>query len=174
MSSEWACSTPQPRYGATALYPRPHSSSPNQSPCFDLVRSRSGMSLLSRYRGSKGYGACGDAREDSFNCQRTMFFDSLGNTRAPSRRSLPAASPRAPYPLLPCAARKQAHFAAAPYQNQSMSFGLERKNGGADTEPSRLSAAAAWSKPILTTARERGVTPRFREFFRRACRRKNI
>ena len=34
--------------------------------------------------------------------------------------------------------------------NQSQCFDLERKNGGADTEPSRLSAAAAWSKPILT------------------------
>ena len=45
-SSEWACSTPQPRSGATALYPRPHSSSPNQSLCFDLVRSGSGMGLL--------------------------------------------------------------------------------------------------------------------------------
>ena len=64
-SSEWACSTPQPRYGATALYPRPHSSSPNQSIGFDLVRSRSVMSLLSRLRGSKGYGACGDAASPS-------------------------------------------------------------------------------------------------------------
>ena len=61
MSSEWACSTPQPRSGATALHPRPHSSSQNQSTCFDFERSRSAMSFLSRLRGRKGYGACGDA-----------------------------------------------------------------------------------------------------------------
>ena len=41
--------------------------------------------------------------------------------------------------------------------NQSKGFDLERKNGGADTEPPRLSAAAAWSKPVLTTPE--GVFP---------------
>ena len=92
-SSEWACSTPQPRESATALYPRPHSSSPNQSLCFDLVRSRSGMSLLSCCARKQGIwslwrrGASSRRprratpaameREYPFDCQRTSFFDSL-------------------------------------------------------------------------------------------------
>ena len=55
--------------------------------------------------------------------------------------SISHASPRA---------GKHAHSIAAPSQIQSTCFDLERKNGGADTEPPRLSAAAAWSKPVLT------------------------
>ena len=54
---------------------------------------------------------------------------------------------------IPCfpASGKASSFHCRSLPNQSMGFDLERKNGGADTEPSRLSAAAAWSKPILTT-----------------------
>ncbi len=54
---------------------------------------------------------------------------------------------------------KASSFRCGSLPNQSMRFDLERKNGGADTKPSRLSAAAAWSKPILTTAR--GACMRF-------------
>ena len=46
---------------SAAAHSCPRSSSPNQSLRFDLERSGSGMSLLSRLRGSKGYGACRDA-----------------------------------------------------------------------------------------------------------------
>ena len=59
---------------STAPHPFPRPSSPNQSKRFDLVRSGSGMSLLSRSRGSKGYGACRDAAISASmptNSQRT-------------------------------------------------------------------------------------------------------
>ena len=54
---------------------------------------------------------------------------------------------------IPCfpASGKASSFHCRSLPNQSKCFDLERKNGGADTEPSRLSAAAAWSKPVLTT-----------------------
>ena len=74
MSSEWACSTPQSRLDATALYPRPHSSSQNQSKRFDFDRSRSEMSLLSRLWGSKGYGACDDAARVSLRLSKDMVL----------------------------------------------------------------------------------------------------
>ena len=52
---------------------------------------------------------------------------------------------------------KASSFRCGSLPNQSRGFDLERKNGGADTEPSRVRAAAAWSKPILTTPQ--GVFP---------------
>ena len=85
-------------------------------------------------------------------------------TRAPSpslcsvgRRE---GSPRRGKFHIPCfpASGKASSFHCRSLPNQSKCFDLERKNGGADTEPSRLSAAAAWSKPILTMAREASVT----------------
>ena len=62
-------------------------------------------------------------------------------------------SPRRHRLHIPCfpASGKASSFRCGSLPNQSQCFDLERKNGGADTELSRLSAAAAWSKPILTT-----------------------
>ena len=56
---------------------------------------------------------------------------------------------------IPCfpANGKASSFRCGSLPNQSQCFDLERKNGGADAEPSRLSAAASWSKPVLTMPR---------------------
>ena len=58
---------------------------------------------------------------------------------------------------IPCfpTSGKASSFRCDSYQNQSVCFDFVRKNGGADTAPSRLSATAAWSKPILTTCRRK-------------------
>ena len=58
---------------------------------------------------------------------------------------------------IPCfpASGKASSFHCRSFQNQSVCFDFVRKNGGAETEPSRLSAAASWSKPILTTCRRK-------------------
>jgi hypothetical protein len=61
MSSDRARSALAAEASSPSSHPLPRSSSQNQSVCFDFERSGSGMSLLSRLRGSKGYGACRDA-----------------------------------------------------------------------------------------------------------------
>jgi hypothetical protein len=69
-SSDRARSAQAAEASSPAAHPLPRSSSPNQSICFDLVRSGSGMSLLSRLRGSKGYGTCRDAARPSLRPNR--------------------------------------------------------------------------------------------------------
>ena len=60
-SSDRARSARSAEASSPSSHPLPRSSSQNQSPCFDFERSGSEMSLLSRLRGSKGYGTCRDA-----------------------------------------------------------------------------------------------------------------
>ena len=86
------------------------------------------------------------------------FQSSIWGARAPSRQALPGlVGTRArrvatsSISLASVRNTKASSFRCGSLPNQSRGFDLERKNGGADTEPSRFRAAAAWSKPILTT-----------------------